>query len=112
MRQRGIVNMQKMIRDRRAAACGSTPPTERSATSAASAYASGVPPTASPRRSWPLKCSFHGLQLGQMAISRIETGKRVVTDFELKLFSSVLGLSMDDLTAGDPSPVSSDPPRR
>lgn len=33
-----------------------------------------------------------------MAISRIETGKRVVTDFELKLFSSVLGLSMDDLT--------------
>nr|DAV26410.1 MAG TPA: PrgX, peptide, inhibitor, TRANSCRIPTION.0A [Caudoviricetes sp.] len=47
-----------------------------------------------------------------MAISRIETGKRVVTDFELKLFSSVLGLSMDDLTACDPSPVSSDPPRR
>lgn len=55
---------------------------------------------------------LHGLQLGQMAISRIETGKRVVTDFELKLFSSVLGLSMDDLTAGDPSPASSDPPRR
>ena len=59
-----------------------------------------------------IKMQLHGLQLGQMAISRIETGKRVVTDFELKLFSSVLGLSMDDLTAGDPSPASFDPPRR
>ena len=35
-----------------------------------------------------IKMQLHGLQLGQMAISRIETGKRVVTDFELKLFSS------------------------
>ena len=59
-----------------------------------------------------IKMQLHGLQLGQMAISRIETGKRVVTDFELKLFPSVLGLSMDDLTDCNPSPASSDPPRR
>ena len=59
-----------------------------------------------------IKMQLHCLQLGQMAISRIETGRRVVTDFELKLFSSVLGLSMNDLPAGDLSPASSDPPRR
>lgn len=52
---------------------------------------------------------LHGLQLGQMAISRIETGKRVVADFELKLFASVLSLSMDELTAAPP-PAPDDPP--
>ena len=30
-----------------------------------------------------------GLQMGQMAISRIETGKRLVADFELKIFGNV-----------------------
>lgn len=59
-----------------------------------------------------IKMQLHGLQLGQMAISRIETGKRVVTDFELKLFASVLGLSMDDLTTDDLPPASTNSPRR
>lgn len=56
-----------------------------------------------------IKMQLHGLQLGQMAISRIETGKRVVADFELRLFASVLSLSMDELTAAPP-PAPDDPP--
>ena len=34
-----------------------------------------------------------GLQMGQMAISRIETGKRVVPDFELPLLAEALGVT-------------------
>lgn len=41
------------------------------------------------------KLQLYGLQLGQMAISRIETGKRVVTDFELLVFSKVLGVPLE-----------------
>lgn len=36
-----------------------------------------------------------GLQLGQMAVSRIETGKRVVPDFELPILAEVLRVSTD-----------------
>ena len=36
-----------------------------------------------------------GLQIGQMAVSRIETGKRVVPDFELPVIAGVLGVSTD-----------------
>ena len=36
-----------------------------------------------------------GLQLGQMAVSRIETGKRVVPDFELPVLAEVLQVSTD-----------------
>lgn len=32
-----------------------------------------------------IKMQLSGLQMGQMAISRIETGKRLVADFELKI---------------------------
>ena len=35
------------------------------------------------------------LQLGQMAVSRIETGKRVVPDFELPILAEVLRVSTD-----------------
>lgn len=45
-----------------------------------------------------IKMQLNGLQLGQMAISRIETGKRLVADFELVIFSRVLGVSMERLT--------------
>lgn len=45
-----------------------------------------------------IKMQLNGLQLGQMAISRIETGKRLVADFELVIFSRVLGVSMEWLT--------------
>ncbi len=36
-----------------------------------------------------------GLQMGQMAVSRIETGKRLVPDFELPLLADALGVSTD-----------------
>lgn len=39
------------------------------------------------------KLQLAGLQIGQMAVSRIETGKRVVPDFELPVIAGVLGVS-------------------
>lgn len=45
-----------------------------------------------------IRMQLCGLQLGQMAISRIETGKRLVADFELVIFSRALGVSMEWLT--------------
>lgn len=44
-----------------------------------------------------IKMQLNGLQLGQMAISRIETGKRLVADFELVIFARVLGVTIEDL---------------
>ena len=41
------------------------------------------------------KLQLAGLQLGQMAVSRIETGKRVVPDFELPIIAEVLGVTTD-----------------
>lgn len=41
------------------------------------------------------KLQLHGLQIGQIAISRIETGKRVVPDFELPIFAEVLNTTTD-----------------
>lgn len=38
-----------------------------------------------------------GLPLQQKAISRIETGERIVTDFELVLFAKVLQVSVETL---------------
>lgn len=38
-----------------------------------------------------------GLQIGQMAISRIETGKRLVPDFELPILAEALGITTDQL---------------
>lgn len=35
----------------------------------------------------------YGLQLDRIAISRIESGNRYVTDFEVRAFSKVLGVS-------------------
>lgn len=43
------------------------------------------------------KIQIAGLPLEQMAISRIETGKRVVADFELPIIAKVLGISVYDL---------------
>lgn len=36
-----------------------------------------------------------GLQMGQMAISRIESGKRLVPDFELPIIAEALNVSID-----------------
>lgn len=41
------------------------------------------------------KLQLAGLQLGQMAVSRIETSKRVVPDFELPILAEVLRVSTD-----------------
>lgn len=41
------------------------------------------------------RLQLKGLQVGQMAISRIETGKRIVPDFELPMLASALGVSTD-----------------
>lgn len=38
-----------------------------------------------------IKLQLLGLQISQMAVSRIETGKRIVPDFELPFFAEVLG---------------------
>lgn len=43
------------------------------------------------------KLQLAGLLIGQKAISRIETGERVVPDFELLYFSEVLRVSVAEL---------------
>lgn len=43
------------------------------------------------------KIQLAGLNLNQKAISRIETGERVVPDFELLFFSEVLEVPIDKL---------------
>lgn len=43
------------------------------------------------------KIQLAGLNLNQKAISRIETGERVVPDFELLYFSEVLGVPINAL---------------
>lgn len=42
-----------------------------------------------------------GITLEHDSISRIEIGTRFVTDYELKIFAKVLGVSMEWLTAED-----------
>ena len=41
---------------------------------------------------------LEGLSINQKAISRIETGDRFVTDYELAIFARVLGVSLEWLT--------------
>lgn len=43
------------------------------------------------------KLQLAGLNINQKAISRIETGERVVPDFELLFFSEALGVSVQAL---------------
>lgn len=47
------------------------------------------------------RLQLEGVQLGQMAISRIETGKRVLADFELLALSMVLDVDPSWLMLGD-----------
>lgn len=42
-----------------------------------------------------VQIQLRGLQMGQMAISRIETGKRLVADFELPLLADALDVTVD-----------------
>jgi len=48
------------------------------------------------------RLQLRGLQMGQMAISRIETGKRLVPDFELPILADALGVTTDWLLGLDP----------
>lgn len=41
------------------------------------------------------KIQLSGLQMGRMAVSRIETGKRIVPDFELPIIAEALGVTTD-----------------
>ena len=43
-----------------------------------------------------------GLDLTQKAISRMEAGKRVVTDYELKYLASALGVTISELFETEP----------
>lgn len=47
------------------------------------------------------KLQLAGLLIGQKAISRIETGERVVPDFELFYFSEALRVSVAELLGGE-----------
>ncbi len=41
-----------------------------------------------------------GLDIDKNAVQRIESGKRFVTDIELKVFTEILGVSYQDLLDG------------
>ena len=43
------------------------------------------------------KMQLIGIDVDKNAIQRIEAGKRFVTDIELKAFSSIFGVSLDEL---------------
>ncbi len=45
------------------------------------------------------KLQTEGLGVNQNSISRIETGKRIVADFELQALATVLNVSVDALLA-------------
>lgn len=55
-------------------------------------------PSAFPKMPLPAKMQVCGVGLGREAISRIETGDRFVTDYELAIFARVLGVSLEWLT--------------
>ena len=43
------------------------------------------------------KLQLEGIDLDKNAIQRIESGKRFVTDLELKAFAKILGITADEL---------------
>lgn len=43
------------------------------------------------------RMQLQGIELDKNAIQRIESGQRFVTDIELKVFASVLGVSFEEL---------------
>ena len=48
------------------------------------------------------RMQIHGVTIEREAISKIETGDRLVTDYELVTFAKVLGVSMEWLTGQTP----------
>lgn len=47
------------------------------------------------------RMQLQGIELDKNAIQRIESGQRFVTDIELKVFASVLGVSFEELLNTD-----------
>lgn len=47
------------------------------------------------------RMQIHGVTIEREAISKIETGDRFVTDYELMVFAKVLGVSMEWLLVQD-----------
>ncbi len=45
---------------------------------------------------------LEGLDLTQKAISRMEAGKRLMTDYELKYLADALGVSIPELFENEP----------
>ncbi len=46
------------------------------------------------------KLQLEGLGVNQNSVSRIETGKRIIADFELKIIAKVLDVSINELLEG------------
>ena len=54
-------------------------------------------PTKLSQRALADKMQLIGIDVDKNAIQRIECGKRFVTDIELRAFSEIFGVSMDEL---------------
>lgn len=48
------------------------------------------------------RLQLKGLDIGKNAIQQIESGKRFVTDIELKALAEALGVTADELLSDDP----------
>ena len=51
-----------------------------------------------------VKIQLSGLDITQIAISRMETGKRLIADYELKYLADALGISVRDLFEEEDDP--------
>lgn len=54
-------------------------------------------PTKLSQRALADKMQLIGIDIDKNAVQRIESGKRFVTDIELKAFAEVFGVGLDDL---------------
>ena len=54
-------------------------------------------PTKLSQRALADRMQLIGIDVDKNAIQRIECGKRFITDIELKAFSDIFGVSLDDL---------------
>ena len=53
------------------------------------------------QRAFADKLQLKGIDLDKNAIQRIECGKRLVTDIELKAFAQILNTTADELLSGE-----------
>ena len=57
------------------------------------------------QRAFAEKLQLNGIDLDKNAIQRIECGKRLVTDIELKVFAQILNTTTDELLNTDDKPI-------